>query len=150
MPMSESTDTRVALRAYAALLIMAGVVTAGWAPLWLGSHLHEMPWRGAALIRMVGPVLLAAGVFAVGLTACLHLSHATGEKSVRPVATPDGLLVVDYNGTGQPVGGGMTAPRAVSLERVNDLLVSLRQPPMADHEFKQDLRGIADLRSEPG
>lgn len=68
--------------------------------------------------------------------AYLHLSHATGEKSARTVATPDGLLVVDYNGAGRPVGVEITAPQAVSLERINELLASLGQPPLADHEFK--------------
>ena len=28
--------------------------------------------------------------------AYLHLSHPTGEKSARTVASPDGLLIVDY------------------------------------------------------
>jgi len=32
--------------------------------------------------------------------AYLHLSHVTGEKSARTVATADGLLVVDYNSDG--------------------------------------------------
>lgn len=68
--------------------------------------------------------------------AYLHLSHATGEKSVRTVATTDGLLVVDYNSAGQPVGVEITAPPAVSLERINQLLASLGQRPLADHEFK--------------
>ena len=68
--------------------------------------------------------------------AYLHLSHATGEKSARTVATADGLLVVDYNSDGRPVGVEMTAPQAVSLERINELLASRGQPPLADHEFK--------------
>lgn len=68
--------------------------------------------------------------------AYLHLSHATGEKSARTVATPDGLLVVDYSSAGKPVGVEITAPQAVSLERINELLTSLGQPPLADHEFK--------------
>jgi hypothetical protein len=68
--------------------------------------------------------------------AYLHLSHATGEKSVRTVATPGGLLVVDYNAAGLPVGVEITAPQAVSLERVNELLAALGQPALADHEFK--------------
>ena len=68
--------------------------------------------------------------------AYLHLSHATGEKSARTVATSDGLLVVDYNSDGRPVGVEMTAPQAVSLERFNELLASLGHPPLADHEFK--------------
>jgi len=67
--------------------------------------------------------------------AYLHLSHATGEKSARTVATPDGLLVVDYNGAGEPVGVEITAPRAVTLERINQLLASLGQPLLADYEF---------------
>ena len=36
--------------------------------------------------------------------AYLHLSHPTGEKSAKTVASPDGLLVVDYGATGRPVG----------------------------------------------
>ncbi len=68
--------------------------------------------------------------------AYLHLSHATGEKSARTVATPDGLLVVDYNGAGQPMGIEITAPQAVSLERLNELLLTLDQPPLADQEFR--------------
>ena len=68
--------------------------------------------------------------------AYLHLSHATGEKSARTVASADGLLVVDYNRAGQPVGVEITAPQAVSLERINELLSSLGQPPLADHEFR--------------
>jgi hypothetical protein len=31
--------------------------------------------------------------------AYLHLSHATGEKSAKTVASPDGLLIVDYGST---------------------------------------------------
>lgn len=53
---------------------------AGWEPLWLGSHLHEIPWGKAALIRMVGAVLLAAGVLAVGLSA----EDSPGRKRMLP------------------------------------------------------------------
>jgi hypothetical protein len=31
--------------------------------------------------------------------AYLHLSHPTGEKSARTVASGDGLLIVDYSAT---------------------------------------------------
>lgn len=68
--------------------------------------------------------------------AYLHLSHATGEKSARTVATPDGLLVVDYNNAGQAVGVEITAPQAVSLDRLNELLATLGQTPLAEQEFK--------------
>ncbi len=68
--------------------------------------------------------------------AYLHLSHATGERSAKAVATADGLLVVDYNGAGQPVGVEITAPQAVSLDRLNELLATLGQTPLAEKEFR--------------
>lgn len=68
--------------------------------------------------------------------AYLHLSHATGEKSAKTVPTPDGLLVVDYSGSGQAVGIEITAPQAVSLERLNRLLAELGETPLAEHEYQ--------------
>ena len=69
-------------------------------------------------------------------SAYLHLSHPTGEKSTKTVASPDGLLVVDYGTTGRPVGVEITAPQAVSLERLNELLADLGEAPLAEHEYK--------------
>ncbi len=66
--------------------------------------------------------------------AYLHLSHTTGEKSARTVASPDGLLIVDYSSTGRPVGVEITAPHAVPLERLNQLLAKLGEPPMAEQD----------------
>ncbi len=60
--------------------------------------------------------------------AYLHLSHATGEKSARTIASSDGLLVVDYS-RGRAVGIEITGPRAVSLERLNGLLAQLGESP---------------------
>ena len=68
--------------------------------------------------------------------AYLHLSHTTGEKSAKTVASPDGLLVVDYGATGRPVGVEITAPQAVPLERLNELLADLGEAPLAGHEYK--------------
>ena len=68
--------------------------------------------------------------------AYLHLSHATGEKSAKTVASPDGLLIVDYGASGRPVGVEITAPQAVPLERLNQLLAGLGEAPMAEHEYK--------------
>jgi hypothetical protein len=48
--------------------------------------------------------------------AYLHLSHPTGEKSERTVASPDGLLIVDYAVSGRPLGVEIAAPQAVPLE----------------------------------
>jgi len=47
--------------------------------------------------------------------AYLHLSHPTGEKSARTVASPDGLLIVDYAASGRPLGVEITAPQAGSF-----------------------------------
>ena len=68
--------------------------------------------------------------------AYLHLSHSTGEKSTKTVASPDGLLVVDYGVTGRPVGIEITAPRAVSLERLNQLLAALGEAPLAEQDYE--------------
>jgi hypothetical protein len=68
--------------------------------------------------------------------AYLHLSHPTGEKSARTVASPDGLLVVDYGDTGRPIGVEITAPQAVPLERVNKLLAELGEPLMAEQDYR--------------
>ena len=53
------------------------------------------------------------------IAAYLHLSHPTGEKSAKTVASPDGLLIVDYGATGRPVGVEITTPHAVPPERLN-------------------------------
>jgi hypothetical protein len=68
--------------------------------------------------------------------AYLHLSHATGEKSAKTVASPDGLLIVDYGATGRPVGVESSAPQAVPLERLNRLLAQLGEPLLADQDYK--------------
>ena len=67
--------------------------------------------------------------------AYLHLSHATGEKSAKTVASPDGLLIVDYSATGRPIGVEITAPRAVSLDHLNALLAELGELPLAEQEY---------------
>ncbi len=50
--------------------------------------------------------------------------------------SPDGLLVVDYGVTGRPVGIEITAPLAVPLERLNQLLAELGQAPLAEQDYK--------------
>lgn len=68
--------------------------------------------------------------------AYLHLSHKTGEKSTKTVASTDGLLVVDYGSTGRSVGVEITAPRAVRLEQLNQLLTDLGETPLAEQEYE--------------
>jgi hypothetical protein len=68
--------------------------------------------------------------------AYLHLSHATGEKSARTVASPDGLLIVDYSAAGTALGVEITAPQAVPLDRLNQLLAELGEPPLAEQDYR--------------
>ena len=49
--------------------------------------------------------------------AYLHLSHPTGEKSARTVASPDG-------------------PAHRRLRRVNLLLAELGEPPLAEQDYR--------------
>ena len=68
--------------------------------------------------------------------AYLYLPRPTGERSVRTEASPDGLLVVDYATDGRPIGLEITAPEAVTLERINGLLGALGQPLLSEREFR--------------
>jgi hypothetical protein len=68
--------------------------------------------------------------------AYLHLLHPTGEKSARTVASADGLLIVDYAGSGRPLGVEITAPQAVPLDRLNQLLTELGEPPLAEQDYR--------------
>ena len=67
--------------------------------------------------------------------AYLHLSHTTGTRSAKTIASPDGLLVVDYDVAGNPVGVEITAPGSVSLDRLNQLLSKLGQAPLAERDY---------------
>lgn len=67
--------------------------------------------------------------------AYLYLSRVTGERSARSEASADGLLIVDFAADGQPIGIEITAPVAVTLERINDLLARLAQQPLLEAEF---------------
>ncbi|HEV8675936.1 MAG TPA: DUF2283 domain-containing protein [Methylomirabilota bacterium] len=68
--------------------------------------------------------------------AYLYLSRTTGERSSRSEASPDGLLVVDYAADGRPIGLEITAPEAVTLDRVNVMLRQLGQPPLPEQDFR--------------
>lgn len=68
-------------------------------------------------------------------SAYLYLSHGTGEKSAKTVPSADGLLVVDYAASGQAIGVEITAPSAVPLERLNQLLAELVESPLNEHDY---------------
>jgi len=63
-------------------------------------------------------------------SAYLHLAHETGERSVRTSPSADGLLVVDYGRSGAAIGVEITAPSAVTLERLNGVLADVQQAPL--------------------
>ncbi len=71
------------------------------------------------------------------LAAYLYFSHdeAVNRKSVRTVPSSDYLLVVDYAETGKPLGVEIVTPQAVTLERLNQLLVEIGEAPMAEQEY---------------
>ena len=45
------------------------------------------------------------------------------------------LLIVDYGAAGRPVGVEITATQAVPLQRLNQLLVELGEPPLAEQDY---------------
>lgn len=67
--------------------------------------------------------------------AYLYLSRVTGERSARTEASADGLLIVDFAADGRPIGIEITAPGAVTLDRINDVLRHLAQTPLPEVEF---------------
>jgi len=60
-------DTRTVLRGYAAITLTLGVVLVLFAPLRFVAHLDAVPWMRAALIRILGSLLVAAGCFGIAL-----------------------------------------------------------------------------------
>ena len=70
------------------------------------------------------------------LAAYLYLSSPVGGKSARTESSADGLLVVDYAADGRPIGIEITAPEAVTLDRINLLLRELGQPPLPEAAFR--------------
>ena len=68
--------------------------------------------------------------------AYLHLSHPAGEKSARTVASADELLIVDYSASGKALGVEITAPQLVPLDRLNQLLAELGEPPLAEEDYR--------------
>ena len=70
--------------------------------------------------------------------AYLDLPRATDErqKSVKTTATEDGLLIVDYGADRRPIGIEISAPQAVPLERLNELLADLGEKRLAEEEYE--------------
>jgi signal transduction histidine kinase len=65
----EAIDLRTVFRTYAIVAGVGGLVIFGWGPMWFGVHLAEQPFGRAALVRVWGSILIAAGCGAVGLAS---------------------------------------------------------------------------------
>jgi hypothetical protein len=46
------------------------------------------------------------------------------------------LLIVDYAASGQPLGIEITAPQAVPLDRLDQLLKALGEPPLSEQDYR--------------
>ncbi len=62
-------DLRLVFKCYAAVVGIAGLMIFGWGPVWLGVHLAEQPYGRAALVRVMGAILMALACCAVGFSA---------------------------------------------------------------------------------
>jgi len=60
-------DTRIVLRVYAAAMLTTGALIVLWGPMWFGTELGGVPWLKAALVRILGSVVVAAGCAALAL-----------------------------------------------------------------------------------
>ena len=68
----EAIDTRCVFRAYAAVACFAGFLLLSWGPLWFGTDLAGERWGKAALIRVLGAIVIAAGCSGAGFAAVDH------------------------------------------------------------------------------
>lgn len=62
----DAIDTRWVFRAYAALTGLTGALLIGWGPLWFGAGLAGQPFGKAALIRVLGSIIMAAACCSAG------------------------------------------------------------------------------------
>ena len=68
--------------------------------------------------------------------AYLHLSHPDRREEREDGGVAGRPSLVDYGATGRPIGVEITAPQAVPLERLNQLLAELGEAPLAEQEYK--------------
>jgi len=68
------------------------------------------------------------------MAAYLYLPRNPGEKSRRTEKTEAGMLI-DYGDANRPIGIEITAPRQVSLEAINHVLVRLGFYPLGEEEI---------------
>lgn len=68
------------------------------------------------------------------LAAYLYLPRGVAAKAVRTTDEGHGLRV-DFDASGAPIGAEITAPQAVTVADLNDLLARLAVPPVPMDEW---------------
>ncbi|MBI4891678.1 MAG: sensor histidine kinase [Acidobacteria bacterium] len=66
-PQADAVDERWVVRVYAAVLGVAGLLLAGWGPMWFGGDLPGQPWARAAILRMLGALIMVIACFGLAL-----------------------------------------------------------------------------------
>ena len=64
----DAMDSRTVLLGYAAFVVPLGLFVALWGTLWIGGPLNGLPYGLHSLVRMVGVVILGAGLMAFALS----------------------------------------------------------------------------------
>src|ERR1035437_5776095 len=65
----DAIDTRGVFRTYAVLAGLAGIFLLSWGVMWFDADLPGQPWGKAALVRVLGSFVIAAGCCAAGFAA---------------------------------------------------------------------------------
>ena len=68
------------------------------------------------------------------IAAYLYLPRSPGDKTHRTSKADPGL-VIDFNRGGQPIGIEITAPAAVTVTALNEVLSDLGQPRVEDSDL---------------
>jgi uncharacterized protein YuzE len=68
------------------------------------------------------------------LAAYYYLERRPGDSSHRTERAGHGILI-DYSADGRPIGLELTAPAAVTVEEINEVLGRLGQPAVAAEDF---------------
>jgi hypothetical protein len=74
------------------------------------------------------------------LAGYIHLPRRDGDRVARSQKAAPGL-VVDYAADGRPIGLEITSPATVSLQAINELLLTLHQQTLTEAELAPLLAG---------
>src|SRR5690242_9685673 len=84
--------TALVFEEYAALALVSGFLIAGWGPMWFGTDFPGQPFGKAALIRMAGAAMFAAGCFAAAMAQVPD--EESRRRAMRWYAAGHGALLI--------------------------------------------------------